>query len=314
MTRTSVGMAAVGLLVAASTTFLLTQSGSAQTGKADAKPASARPNDEKAIQAASTAFAKAFAAGDVKAVAGMFTENAEYIDDGGDPIRGREELMKAYAKFFEKRTEIKAESTSEAVRFLGTDAAIEEGKFTVTPKSGPSTVSRFSTLYVREGGKWLIALLKEWSEQQSPPTLKDLAWLVGTWESDSDAVKATTTYEWTVNKAFLKAQYTVKPKKEGEPAVAGVQVIGVDPAVGHIRAWLFDEHGGIGESSWHWVNGEWQIESIGTLPDGTRTTALNIMIRSGEDGFLWKSVQRTVDGESQPDVGPVKVKRVTATK
>ncbi|MCC7423028.1 MAG: SgcJ/EcaC family oxidoreductase [Planctomycetaceae bacterium] len=314
MSRTRVGVAAVAVLVAVTGTCLLSQSGSAQTGKADAKAPSGRAADEKAIEAASAAFAKAFEAGDVKFVAGMFTENAEYIDDDGDPIRGREELAKAYGKFFEKRTGVKAESKSEAVRFLGTDAAIEEGKFTVTPKSGPSTVSRFSTLYVREGGKWKIALLKEWSEQQSPPTLKDLEWLVGTWESDSEGMKATTTYEWTVNKSFLKAQYTLKPKKEGDPTISGVQVIGVDPAVGHIRAWLFDEHGGIGESNWHWVNGEWQIESIGTLPDGTRTTALNIMVRSGDDAFLWKSVQRTVDGESQPDVGPVKVKRVTATK
>lgn len=314
MSRTRVGVAGAAVLVAVAGTWLLTESGSAQTGKAEAKASSGRADDQKAIEAASAAFAKAFEAGDVKAVAGMFTENAEYIDDEGDPIRGRENLAKAYGKFFEKRTGVKAESKSEAVRFLGTDSAIEEGKFTVTPKSGPSTVSRFSTLYVREGGKWQIALLKEWSEQQSVATLKDLEWLVGTWESDSDAMKATTTYEWTVNKAFLKAQYTLKPKKEGEPAISGVQVIGVDPAVGHIRAWLFDEHGGIGESNWHWVNGEWQIESIGTLPDGSRTTALNIMVRSGDDTFTWKSVQRMVDDEAQPDVGPVKVKRVTATK
>src|SRR6185436_8296458 len=106
----------------------------------------------------------------------------------------------------------KAESKTEKIRFLGADTAIEEGTFTVTAKDSPPDASRFSTLYVRQGGKWLIALLKEWGDETTTKaSLQDLEWLIGTWESQGGELAARTTYEWTANKAFIKAQYTLTP-------------------------------------------------------------------------------------------------------
>jgi uncharacterized protein (TIGR02246 family) len=279
---------------------------------ADRQAAStARPQDEKAVRAASQAFAKAFEMGDAKSVASLFTEEAEYRDEEGEPVRGRHALAKAYEGFFAKRKQIKAESKTDAIRFLGTDTAVEEGTFTVTAGGGPPHASRFSALHVRENGRWLIALLKEWSDDTTAkPSLEDLSWLIGTWESDGDELTARTTYEWTANKAFIRAQYTITSKKEDGQPSSGVQVIGIDPAVGHIRAWLFASDGGIGESNWIWEGDRWMIESIGTLADGSSTTAVNFLGRSGDDAFTWRSVQRTLAGEAQPDIGPVTVKRV----
>src|SRR4029079_16788034 len=99
--------------------------------------------------------------------------------------------------------------------------------------------------------------------------INDLAWLIGTWESEGGELAAQTTYEWAANKKFIHARYTIKPKKAGEPAMSGTQVIGVDPASGNIRAWLFDSEGSIGESTWNFDGERSVIDSAGTLPDGS---------------------------------------------
>jgi uncharacterized protein (TIGR02246 family) len=269
------------------------------------------PPDEAAIREASQAFARAFEKGDAPAFAALWTEQGEYRDEGAEPIRGRDALRKAYEGFFAKRSDLKVESKTDAVRFLGKDTAVEEGMITVRTKDGPPAASRYSALFVREGGQWLVALLKEWDDESAAgPGLDSLAWLVGSWESESADVQARTTYEWVESKKFLRARYTITTKKAGERASSGTQVIGVDPAVGLVRAWTFDAEGGIGEATWVWDDGRWVIESNGTLPDGSRTTAVNLLTRTGDDSFTWQVSRRSVNGESLPDLAPVKVKRV----
>jgi uncharacterized protein (TIGR02246 family) len=305
MRRTSVLVAAAGLLAAAG--LIIAQD------KAAPPAGPARPADEQAIKQASQAFAKAFETGDANAVTALFTEQAEYMDEGGVPVRGRAALAKAYADFFANRQAVKAEAKTDAIRFLGQDTAVEDGTFIVTAKDSPPATSRFSALYVRQDGKWLIAMLKEWGDETTDrANLQDLAWLIGTWESEGGDLTARTTYEWAENKNFIRARYTLTPKKPGEQATSGTQVIGVDPALGLVRTWTFDAGGGIGEALWQWDGNRWVIESVGTLADGSQTTAENHLARSGDDGFTWKSIQRTVNGEPLPDLGPVKVKRVAA--
>lgn len=274
----------------------------------------ARAEDEKAIIAASQALAAAFEKGDEKALAGLFTEEAEYHDEDSEPIRGRETLGKAYSGLFAKRKQLKAQAKSDSIRFLGSDTAVEEGTFTVSPKDAPPHASRYSTLYVRQNGKWLIALLKEWQDETtSSPTLEDLAWLIGEWESAGPELTAKTNYSWAPNKSFIRVDYTITPKKEGEKPSSGTQVIGVDPAVGKVRGWLFASDGGIGESTWEWDGEKWAIESIATLPDGAHTSAMNLLSRSGNDAFTWRSVMRMHGQEPLPDISAVTVKRVAAS-
>ena len=276
---------------------------------------SARSGDEAAIRGESQALARAFEKGDAKEVAGFWTSEGEYVDEGGEPVHGREALEKAYAGFFDKRPELKVESRTDSIRFLGTDSAIEEGTFSVRAKDAPPDSSRFSSLYVREGGRWRIAMLKEWNDDTSSrPSLEDLAWLIGTWASESEEVKATVTYEWSETKAFIRSKFVITPRKGDAKPSSGSQVIGVDPAEGVIRAWTFDPDGGFGEASWNWEGTRWSIDSAGTLADGSRSTALNFMTPAGKDSFTWRSVRRTIDGNDMPDVDAIKVNRVAEGK
>jgi uncharacterized protein (TIGR02246 family) len=301
--------AVFGLVAAAITGFIPAQE--------DPKvgTASGRPQDEAAIREASQALARAFEKGDSKAVAEFWTAEGEYVDEGGDPVHGRAALEQAYAGFFAKRPELKAESTTQTIRFLGADTAVEEGTFTVRAKDAPAESSRYSSLYVREGGRWRIALLREWGDESTDrPKLEDLAWLIGTWESDGEGLKARVTYEWSETKAFIRSRFVLAPKEKEARAVVGTQVIGVDPAEDIIRAWTFDPDGGFGEATWAWDGERWAIDSGGTLADGSRTTALNFLTPAGKDSFTWRSVGRTLDGEDEADLGPIKVNRVREGK
>jgi uncharacterized protein (TIGR02246 family) len=295
-----------GLLALLATTAWVRGGGQAGTPPV----ATDRPADRAAVQAATQQFARAFEKGDAAALAALFTETGEYHDDDGGAVRGRAALAKAYGEFFAKRVELKAEAKTGAVRFIGTDTAVEEGTLTVKAKDQPARAARYSALYARQGGQWLLATLKEWGDDTTDrANLDDIAWLIGTWESSPGGVTARTTYEWAPNKAFIIARYTIAPKA-GEQPQAGTQVIGVDPASGFIRSWTFDSDGGIGEATWTWDDGRWAINSEGTLPDGSAATAHNFLTKTGTDTFTWKSVKRTLNGEDQPDIGPVTVKRV----
>jgi len=286
------------------------QPGTTQSKYEPAKPAeNDRPADRAAVQEATRQFARAFEKGDATAVAAQFTETGEYDDDNGGTVRGRAALAKAYGEFFAKRPELKLQSKSNAIRFVGQDTAVEEGRFTAKAKDQPTRNCHYSALLVRQEGKWLMAMLKEWGDETTErATLDDIAWLIGTWESTGGDATARTTYEWAPNKKFMIARYTVTPKN-GTPMV-GTQVLGVDPSTGTIRSWMFDAEGGIGEATWAWDDGRWAIDSDATLPDGSDSTALNFLTKSGDNTFTWKSVKRTLEGDELPDIGPITVKRV----
>lgn len=277
-----------------------------------AKQAEPAPRPEEAdIRKIAEAFARAFEKGDAKALGAFFTGEGEYVDDDGTTIHGRAALEKAYTQFFAKRPNLTVTSKTDKVRFLSKDSAIEEGTFTVQAKDKPASTSRYSTLFVREDGKWRMAMVKEWGDDKTNrPDLDDLAWLIGSWETDGPEQSARTTYEWSPNKKFIICKFSISSKKDKGFFSSGTQVIGVDPAVGLIRSWTFSSDGGIGEANWGHDGERWVIDSHATLADGTSTSARNFMARAGDDAITWRSVLRTLEGEPQPDIGMVKIRRV----
>jgi uncharacterized protein (TIGR02246 family) len=284
-----------------------TRSGQAQPGKGAGTPKGKKPTDDEAAVRKSTAeFIKAVEKGDPKAVAAFWTQNGEYIDDDGTTIRGRAEIEAAYAKAFARNKKIKLEVTIESIRFPSKDTAIEEG-YAKSYKGDAEqpTASRYSVLHVREGGRWLMALLREWPDEGV--SLRDLDWLIGTWESKDDEAVVRTTYEWGARKNSIRCRFTIKAN--GLDA-SGIQVILRDPRTGQLRAWLFDDDGGFGDSVWTRDGKRWLIDAEGVQADGGELTAQNILTPVNHDTFTWQSTQRTLDGEELDDVPPVKVRRV----
>jgi uncharacterized protein (TIGR02246 family) len=267
-----------------------------------------RPADRDGVQKALDSFVAAFSKGDAKAVSALWTAEGEYIGDDGATFRGRPALEKAYTEFFTKSPGNALEVEVGSVRFPSKDTAVVEGHFKLRKtKGGELIVSRCSFLYAREDGKWLIAIAREWPGDGL--SLRDLEWLVGTWEAKRNGVTVSTKYEWTANKSFIRCQFSITQDGKSH---SGMQMIGKDPSNGLLRVWTFDDDGGIGEAEVTRDGKKWVHTTRGATSEGLVLTAPSILTPVDNDSFLWQAVGRVSDDEELPDLPPIKVTRVKA--
>lgn len=277
------------------------------------EPAATEPDDRKADRAAIAAqlkgFIDAFEGGNPERVASFWTVGGELVGDDGHVFHGRAAIAGAYRALLARKAKRHARIEQESLRFPSRDTAISEGTFRVRAGSGATTSNRYSVLHVREGGKWLMAVVREWPATGA--SLHDLDWLIGTWAAKRDDVEVHTSYEWLWNKTFIRAQFTIRQK---DRTLRGLQMIGRDPATGELRTWTFESEGGFGEATWSRDGKRWVLDSAGRLTDGSTLAATNILTPINHDSFTWQSVQRSRDGEEVDDLPPVKVTRVKTSK
>lgn len=275
--------------------------------KADNGEALDRAEDREAIRKSSAAFSAAYAQHDAKACASFWTEQGEYFSDGRGTLRGHKAIEETFAKLFKENPKCNITARIDSIRFISQSNAIETGILKMDPggKELP-TSTRYSVLHVKENGEWKIAFAREFAAEED--RIEDLEWLVGKWSAKMDDREVTFDYRWTPKKAFLRAEFEVK--ENGKVIKSGVQIITRDPVLGQLRSWIFEHGGGFGEGLWVRDENHWVVESLGVSPEGTETSALNIITRIDKDTFTWNSTERYVDGEEQKDTEPVKVNRV----
>jgi uncharacterized protein (TIGR02246 family) len=278
---------------------------------ATAQPtADSRQADRDAIKAALAKLVKAFESGDAAAATALMTTGAEIIPDDAPPIRGREAVRKAYEEYFAKHPKRKLTLATESVRFTSRDTAIEEGRMSVSENGDAPESQRYSMLLVREDGKWLVALIKEWPGEDDD--LEDLSWLIGSWQASRTDVEVKTTYEWFGNnKAFIRGTITAREK---DITLSGMQLIGKDPRTGELRIWSFGSDGGIAEGTCTRDGNSWVFESEGVGGDGEAVSLKNILVRVNNDTITWQPVNLTRGDEHVGDLPPVKVTRVKGSK
>ncbi len=307
--RMGAAILVVILAVAAGTLFRSTaQDKTTDTAREDRKIS----EDEAAVRKSAAEFAEAFNKGDAKAVAAFWAKEGEFIGADDKPVKGRKAIEKSYEEFLAKNPKAKLEVQIESVRVIGRHTALEEGSLRLRSPGKEPTESRYSVLHIREDDQWKMASVREWvPDPATLVSLKDVEWLVGEWVAKSEDSELRTRYAWDEDRAYLQCRYTLK--KAGKVVASGTQVIGKDPA-GGLRSWLFDSSGAIGESHWSRDGGRWVIEAAGMLPDGSQTTALNLLVPGGKDSFTWQSIERKAGDSTLPSTPPVKVTRVKGEK
>ena len=139
--------------------------------------------------------------------------------------------------------------------------------------------------------------------------LKDLEWMIGTWVDKDEQNTIETTCQWTKNRNFITRSFTMSIRDRIE--MAGIQIVGWDPAAKQIRSWVFDSDGGFGEGVWKKKNNTWHVQSKGTLADGSKSSSVNIITYIDNDTFSWQSINREAGGEILPNVDEVVVGRQT---
>jgi len=88
--------------------------------------------DVEAMRTTAEQFAIAYSKGEAAAAAAVFTETAEYVDELGNSYRGREEIQRLLAEYFEEHPSCILEIDIDSIRFVSDGVAIEDGTTVVT--------------------------------------------------------------------------------------------------------------------------------------------------------------------------------------
>jgi uncharacterized protein (TIGR02246 family) len=261
-----------------------------------------RAEDETAIKQLTETFIRAFNAGDANAVASLYTDDAELIDEYGEGIEGRPAIQNFYASLFAARKGATIEISVASLRFLGPEVAKETGQTRVKPKgSEPTTHRDYVVIYVKQDGRWLHSSVRE----ESPAALahherlKELDWLLGDWVDESSESLIHATCRWSDDTNFLLRDFEIQV--HGKPMMKVSERIGWDPLTEQIKSWFFDSDGAYGHAYWTRNANQWRIKSTGVLADGRIATATNILTRSGANTARWHSTDRTVGPDVAPD-------------
>jgi hypothetical protein len=146
----------------------------------------------------------------------------------------------------------------------------------------------------------------------SESPLATLDWLVGSWAGKTENGEVEFSCRFSKNNAFLIRSFRIL--NQSEPTMSGMQVVAWDPVHEAIRSWTFDSDGGFGEDTWTQANDRYTMRSKYTLPDGGTGSAINVMTFVNNDTFHWKSTNREIDGELQPDTGEIVLSRIAASE
>jgi uncharacterized protein (TIGR02246 family) len=283
------------------------QSPPASTSSAPAAPAVRA--EEKPIRDLIDAFAKAYSAPDLNALAACFTDDANVVDSAGEGTRGKVAVVQMYASALEDNPDLKLEPKVQEVQFLTPDVVRVEGQTRLSTDAGDaSEFTRSSSLLVKRDGKWLIAEIREYpapvEDVSSFERLKELEWMVGDWVDESESVKSSSTIRWADNQSFLVRTYQVEVK--GEKQTSGTMFVGWDPQTGQIKSWLFDSEGGHGEGLWTRTGEkEWVVKAQGVLRDGRPTSATQVHVILNNDSVKTSSIDRIIGGQIAPDIPDV---------
>jgi uncharacterized protein (TIGR02246 family) len=270
--------------------------------------------EEAAIRKAVESYVAAFNRGDAKALAAMWSPEAVYTNpQTGQQVSGKEEIEKQFAALFSDGGDVKLTASTTSVDFISPGVALEFGTAQVMRPDQDPEETQYSAVYVKRDGVWLLDRI---TEEDIPVVvsnyehLKDLEWMIGTWVDSDEHATVETTCQWTKNRNFITRMFSVTVRDRLE--VAGMQIVGWDPAAKQIRSWVFDSDGGFGEGIWSKTDKSWHITTTGTAPDGSKSSAVNILTPIDNDTFTWQSVNRIAAGELLSNVDEIVVVRQTA--
>lgn len=268
--------------------------------------------DEAAIRANAQKYVESYNRRDSKTMASMWSPDAVYQDPStGEGIVGRDAIAKQLDYVFAGAEDAKLAVTIDSVEFLSPNVAIEKGVADISYSQGEPEKFEYSAVHVKRDGQWLLDRVSETQVPAPPPShyeqLKELEWMVGSWIDDNEGVLIQTDCQWTRNKNFLTRSFAVVAGDRVD--MSGMQIIGWDPAAKQIRSWVFDSDGTFGEGTWSRKDDTWSIKQTGTLPDGKKTSALNVITKVDDNSHTWQSINRFTDGQMQPNVEEVLIER-----
>jgi uncharacterized protein (TIGR02246 family) len=279
--------------------------------------------DEATIRANAAKYVESYNRRDSKTMASMWSPDAIYTDEStGERAVGRAAIQKQLDHTFAGAEDAKLKINIDSIDFISPNVAVEKGSAEITYAKHPAEKSEYTAVHVKRDGSWMLDRVtdvddddKDKKPPEPPPSnfehLKELDWMVGSWvdKVEDDEVTIQTDCEWTKNRNFMTRSFAVAIGDQVNKS--GMQIIGWDPTNKKIHSWVFDSDGGFSEGDWTHKGKKWVIKQHGTLPDGGKTSATNILTEVDNDSYTWESIHRDIDGEMQPNVEEVLIVRKT---
>jgi uncharacterized protein (TIGR02246 family) len=268
--------------------------------------------DEAEIKGNAKAYEEAYNSRDAEKVSSFWSVNAVYvIPDNGETIQGRSAIGDYFKDLFNNKEPPNIDIVIDKIAFEGSDKAIENGHVKFTYKDGSEDETDYRAEDIKENGKWVLQSVREIETRKAISNyenLKDLNWLVGSWEDTDNNSEIDLNFKWSINKNFLIEKFTVKILDRNE--MEGFQVIGWDPILKQVRSWVFDSDGGFREGTWSLEGDKWIASMVATLADGKKGSSVDIYTKIDDNNFSFDMDSRDIDGELLPDIGPVNFKKI----
>jgi uncharacterized protein (TIGR02246 family) len=277
------------------------------------KNAEVNDADEDAIRHSAEAFTTAYNAHNAKAVSELFALKAEFTDEDGNLIKGREAIEQDFATMFKNFPECKVDVDVTSVRVLTPNIALEEGIVRAQPvPDNPANSSSYVAVHVKVDGHWLIASVSDFedddSEELTPSDhLQQLAWMEGSWIDESPDSIVKTSCRWDDSGNYLLHEFYVQIA--GGLSASGSMRIGWDPLSGQLKSWLFDADGSYSEGLWIRVDNEWIVKCHGVNAAGQVTSAVNVFRYLDNDTMTWRSYDRVTGGNPSASIPENVIKR-----
>ncbi len=255
------------------------------------------------IRKASSNYVEALNRGDPDAIASFWTPQGTFVDADDNTHQAQELARQEFSNDVAPQDERIVAKHQSTIRLITPDVAIEQGSDGLKQtghRGSPQT--RFIAIWVQTGDRWLLDYLKELSvpSPSQKGRLDELGWMVGHWNFQADGTKARLSVSWSDQRRFLIQRYTVQIP--GQDELRGEQRIAWDPSRKQIRSWLFRSDGGFVEGVWSREEDAWVVKKVGVMPDGERTTAINLWVHEDPDTCWFKSLNAKVGDLKVDDV------------
>lgn len=283
----------------------LTHVGLAQPGNRSAASA-----ERESIHQQLASYVEAFNQQDAAAVATFWSPDCISIaENSGERIQGREALQQHFADFFQEAPGARLVGEITDIQIVRPDVAVIEGRTTLVLADAEPVETVFAATLVKEGNQWLITNSRERDvlpETSPQDALKELEWLIGTWEDQSDDGRVVTTIRWSPNRAFLIRSFAGYFDDREQQ---GTQVIGWDPRNRQIRTWIFHSDGAFGQGTISRHDDAWLLKMSQTLRDGRIAAGTQILTPVDDNTITVQVIGESVAGELLPIADPVTVVR-----
>jgi uncharacterized protein (TIGR02246 family) len=275
--------------------------------------------DELALRKQALDYTAAFAAGDAKTLADMWSPNGTFVSVEGQEYKGRAAIQDMFEKLFKQIGKQPLVINIDSIRFPAPTVAIEEGTSEIAKAVLPHTIGHYTVTHVKTNGSWLMEAATEAAERTTDAGLPEnnlprLSWLLGNWTAAGTHLHV----DWLPdhNKTFISCTFSVDPSSPNSARNDDLQIFGWNPRSAQVNVWHYAANGGFGYGRIINTDAQTWVERASSMEaDGTICSADYTFKKIDDNTFTWQSTKRNRGRTSLPDLPAVTVQRDgTATK